>query len=529
MSAGRCVLNYVLDGVAHSVEVKASSTETTIGRSPAHSDVVVASQDVSRKHAVVRHEQGRWSIIDSGAANGTFVNGRRLTKGEPYPLKDGDAIVLGTVLMACAIVDAPAPGTSPPLVTLRPTGAVQFEEDDRGVTEAALPLDDLGTVLGGAGWIVDLFSEVAEGLLASTTLDVTLEHVLTLVFNHVPAHRGSIWLYDAEGRLVHRASRTSKGASGEAPRLSQTIVQRAVADRQAFLYRRDNMTGREAESIVALEIRSAMCVPLVSGDKVVGLLYADTRNLAAPFTNEHLKLVSTLAKLSAVGVEQAYLREDIERERAIRDNLARYSDASVVDRIMASKSGQMIVDEADVSVIFADLSGFTTLSEQLSPSEVTGILNSVFDKLTRAIFHHEGTLDKFIGDEVMAFFGAPLPQADHALRAVRAALLLQERLAEYNAEHPDREPLAIRIAINSGTVVVGDIGSHERRDYTIIGDVVNTAKRIESTATARNQIVIGPATHEAVKDEFDCTPQEPIPLKGKQQVVRTYIVNHKKT
>ncbi|MGE0703788.1 MAG: adenylate/guanylate cyclase domain-containing protein, partial [Vicinamibacterales bacterium] len=221
--------------------------------------------------------------------------------------------------------------------------------------------------------------------------------------------------------------------------------------------------------------------------------------------------------------------EVIERERSIRDNLARYSDRAVVDRIMASQSGQMIVEEAEVSVIFADLSGFTTMSENLTPSEVTGVLNGVFDKLTRAIFEHEGTLDKFIGDEVMAFFGAPLPQPDHALRAVNAALLLQKRLEEYNAEHADRAPLAMRIAINSGTVVAGDIGSLERRDYTIIGDTVNTAKRIESTATGRGEIVVGPGTYEMIKDHFTCRAQDPVPLKGKQKTIVTYVVTGRVT
>ncbi len=511
MSSGRCVLAYQLEGQSHTIEMRAA--ETIIGRSFGQSDVVVPSPNVSRRHASVRCQNGGWTIADLGAANGTWVNGRRLEKDERHPLASGDMVVLGTVPMTVSII---APESA---------GSVQFDEDERGEPEEALPLDELTSVLGGVGWIVDLFNDAAEGLLATHSLDVTLEQILTLVFKHVPAQRGSICLYHAEtGALVHRASRTPQGITVQPPRLSQTIVRRAISDRKAFLYKRDNMAGREAESIVALEIRSALCVPMVNGDKVIGLIYADTKNLAQPFTNQHLKLVSTLATFSAVAVEQANLREVIDRDRAIRDNLSRYSDRAVVDRIMASKSGQMLVEEAEVSVIFADLSGFTTLSEQLTPPEVTEVLNGVFDKLTRAIFEYEGTLDKFIGDEVMAFFGAPLPQPDHALRAVKAALLLQKRLEEYNAEHAGRPPLAMRIAINSGTVVVGDIGSLERRDYTIIGDTVNTAKRIESTATGRDQIVVGPTTYEAVKDQFVCTAQAPVPLKGKQQTIQTYIV-----
>ncbi|MGE0704629.1 MAG: FHA domain-containing protein, partial [Vicinamibacterales bacterium] len=296
MSSGRCILGYHLDGQPQSIEMR--SAETIIGRSFGQSDVVVPSPNVSRRHAVVRCEQNNWTIADLGAANGTWVNGRRLEKDQKYTLNDGDKIMLGTVPMTVSIV------------TSRPAASVQFDDDGHGEAEAALPLDELTSVLGGVAWVVDLFNDAAEGLLGSNGLDVTLEQILTLVFKHVPAHRGSICLYDGD-RLVHRASRTSKGTTVEPPRLSQTIVQQAIKDRKAFLYKRDNMGGREAESIVALEIRSAMCVPLVSGEKVIGLVYADTKNLAQPFTNEHLKLVSTLAKFSAVAVEQAHLHEVI--------------------------------------------------------------------------------------------------------------------------------------------------------------------------------------------------------------------------
>jgi adenylate cyclase len=311
--------------------------------------------------------------------------------------------------------------------------------------------------------------------------------------------------------------------SEEPLRLSQTVVETAVRDRKAFLYRR-GLGDNESMSIVTLEIRSAMCAPLVGGGKVVGLLYADTKNLLHPFDDQHLKVFSTLAKLSAVAVEEARLREEIAREHAIREGLSRYSGKAVVDRIIASTGGQMIVDEADVSVLFADLVGFTSLAENLTASEVTRVLNGVFDQLTRAVFECEGTLDKFIGDEVMAFFGAPLPQPDHPKRAVRAALRLQEKLREYNAAHPDQKPLAMRIGINSGSVVVGDIGSLERKDYTVIGDTVNTAKRIESAAAGPGDIVIGQATYQAVKDCFTCEPLAPIELKGKRVTVQTYRV-----
>ena len=176
----------------------------------------------------------------------------------------------------------------------------------------------------------------------------------------------------------------------------------------------------------------------------------------------------------------------------------------------------MISDEAVITVLFADLGGFTTLAETMSPSAVTAVLNEIFEGLTEAVFAEEGTVDKFIGDEVMAFFGAPIAQADHALRAVRCAISMQERLTRFNAARSDLADLSLSIGINSGPGIVGDIGSPRRRDYTVIGDTVNTAKRIESQAAKGGRIVIGPATHELIAGAHPTIALDAMKLRGKQ-------------
>jgi adenylate cyclase len=197
----------------------------------------------------------------------------------------------------------------------------------------------------------------------------------------------------------------------------------------------------------------------------------------------------------------------------------------VVERILAADELHgMKADERDVTVLFADLKGFTSLAEQMRSSEVVRMLNRVFERLTEAVFEFEGTLDKFRGDGMMAFFGAPLPQADHAERAVRAALRMQELLEQLNGEVAAEHHLGMRIGVNSGQVVVGDIGSPQRKDYTVIGDAVNVASRLESSVAQPGQVVIGPATFERLGPTLDCRELDEIFLKGKSRSVRPYLV-----
>ena len=234
--------------------------------------------------------------------------------------------------------------------------------------------------------------------------------------------------------------------------------------------------------------------------------------------------------LAAIAVEQAALRDDIRREQERRARLARYSSPAVVERILEAPGpgmGGMVADEGDVSVLFADLTGFTNMAERLPPSEVILILNQVFERLTSAVFDLEGTLDKFRGDGMMAFFGAPLAMPDHAERSIEAALRMQEALGALNLAREGVRPIQMRIGVNSGSVVVGDIGSPQRKDYTVIGDVVNIASRLESSVAKPGQVVIGEATWAAAKHAFLCDPLDEVQLKGRQMAVRPYLVRER--
>ncbi len=515
-------LTYQLDG--NDVSVESFEPRFVLGRAKT-CDVVIPLTGVSRNHAIIEKDDQGWVLVDSQSTYGTFLNCERISRKR---LSHGDKINLG-------------PASRIP-VTIRfelPHRAAHSVPEDVVFDEAAANVSMVINVedfdrddpnMGNAG-LINLFSQVGEALLSSEDLDSMLEHIADLTLKNLPAQRSVVCLYDEEsGQLFPKASRSEQSGSDKEPiSISQSIAKRAIEARNAVLIddTLDDEQFSAAASIVQQEIRSAMCAPMYHNGSVTGLIYVDTNDSFNRFEASHLEVLTALSVLSAVGVEQERLRRDILHEKAIRDRLARYSSPNVVERIVANKQSQldeMLAEEREVSVLFCDLSGFTTLSEHMAPSELAQVLNDLFARLTNAIFRFEGTLDKFMGDAVMAIFGAPLSQPDHAERAVGAAILMQYALEDFNRSNPDRKKVRMRVGINSGNVVAGDIGSPKRKDYTVLGDTVNVASRLESSVAKPGQIAIGPLTYDMVKHRYECDLLEPVRLKGKQDVVQPYLI-----
>jgi adenylate cyclase len=218
-------------------------------------------------------------------------------------------------------------------------------------------------------------------------------------------------------------------------------------------------------------------------------------------------------------------------EEKKRERLGRFLSPQVTSRILATSDSQGaalgVPEVKEVTILFADIVGFTTMSEKMSPSQVALLLSDYLSRMTDVIFKYEGTLDKFIGDAIMAVFGAPLDMPDHAVRAIRAALEMQERLAEFNADRKEGPTVRVRIGINSGKVVAGEIGSVNKKEYTVLGDTVNTASRLESSVAKPGMIVIGGNTRACVAELFDCRSLGTFTLKGKEKEVAVYeVVGH---
>jgi adenylate cyclase len=201
--------------------------------------------------------------------------------------------------------------------------------------------------------------------------------------------------------------------------------------------------------------------------------------------------------------------------------LQSYIPKQLADKIRSS--GHVEGERRQVTVIFADISGFTALSERLDPEEVALFSNDCMKELIDAVYQYEGMVDKFIGDCIMAVFGAPIALEDDAERALRATLSMRERLEAFNRKWIDKlkEPLALHIGINSGTVIAGNVGNDLRMSYTVMGDTVNVASRLEGAAT-RGQIFVSQSTHRLTHGAFTFRALEPIRVKGKSDLLTVY-------
>jgi adenylate cyclase len=473
-------------------------------------DIVLNHAVVSRHHAVVALEGHAVVVRDLDSRNGVFVNRLRV---KSVQLADSDLIQVGPFELRFEERAAE-------VVVLDDDRYFALSNDARPVRGDELPHSTLG---------LQTFCRLVARLNRALTQRELFDAVIAEVLGMIPAERAFL-LLRRNGELVPMVIHPA--GQGELA-VSKTIVRQALDGGAAVLTRDARIDFAGSDSIISQNIRSALCVPLIGQQETIGIVLLDSPGRDC-FTNAHRDLLVAIASQVAIAIERAQLMEELYQQEQLRLSLERFMSPNIAE-LVARHIGQhgrlAEPEELPVTVLFADVEGFTTLSERLRPREVQDLLNEYFHEMTEVIFAFDGTLDKYIGDGIMAVFGAPRlpdepPVAQHSVRAVEAALHMLAAHKRLLGKLEPHKAFNIRIGINTGLVYAGFFGTRHRLEYTVLGDTVNIAARLESHAQP-NGILISAAVAAAVHEQFALHEVGELHLKGKEQRVLAYRVLEK--
>jgi adenylate cyclase len=533
-------LRYSLEGEDRLVPL--TGTRVRLGRG-SDNDVVLSDVSVSRYHAELRRESNGWSVHDLKSTNGVELN---RVPVQTAPLRSGDRLGIGVFDL---LVESPSRSdvraqVEPPEVKAAPLSTLTNATIVRPLSEFAEAFGLTGKVpaaaaveasdLAYANRMFGFLTRLARILIDAETVDDVLRRVLDIAFEALPVDRGFILLSEeATGDLICELARIKERVelrpSGEVP-VSRTMLRAVMRERVALVtfdaQSDERLSG--GESIRLHQIRAAMCAPLWSGERIIGVMQVDSPFQVGAFVDRDLDFLTTLANYAAVAVERIRYARQAEFERLVRTRLERYHSPAVIDVVLRQGEDESARRPklAQATVLFADLVGFTAFCERSDPEQVSELLGAFLNLSVEAIFRAGGTLDKFIGDCVMAFFGAPVPQADHAHRAVKAAVEIQRELTAWSAGRQAQglPGFAVRVGLNSGPVVVGDIGSVRRVDYTVLGNTVNVAARLEAFVARPGDVVLGPETWRLLDGAVATEPLGELQLKGLRKKITAYRV-----
>jgi adenylate cyclase len=500
---------------------------TTIGRHP-HNVVQILDRIVSKEHAqVIRQPDGRYLYHDLGSLNGSFLRNERV--GE-HILAEGDEIVLGGTRVIFQEHSSPA-SQAAQRVSIQP--AAPADALIRQKLEAAsaaefLPERSIADVdaLRRDYEKLRLAYELGRSIGLEVDLDLLLEKIIMKAFELIPADRGVILLME-DGIPKPRVAKTREGRTEQIV-LSRSILSEVVQHKTAVLSSDATMDSRfqGARSVIMQGIRSTMTVPLIHHDELLGLMHLDSMVATNAFAEKDLQIFAGIGNQAAVAIHNSMLARKIEHEAKTRAQFQRLLSPNLVDQVVAGKlqleKGGAL---SEVTLLFSDIRGFTAMSEKRAPQEIVRMLNEYFELMVDVIFKHEGTLDKFVGDEIIALFGAPVAIPNAEFKAVECALDMLQVLFEFNQTRAaeGQEQIRIGIGINTGTVVTGAIGSSRALQYTAIGDAVNTASRLCSVAKA-NEVLISEATFSRVGDQVVASALTPMRVKGKAEALQVWNV-----
>ena len=534
--------------------------KVNIGRSN-DNDLILVDNTVSRYHTKIQKNKNDYVLTDLGSYNGTRLNGKSIQR---VLLKHGDKIQIGSSKLTFLINEnaTDRPEDSVVITTERDTdgggqrivrssplerhGQSQEllfsfkgkDEEKRGKSDFALNKERFNSKeylaeLARNNKVLFVLYEISRNLDQIHDFNELLRKIMDLIFMVIDADYGFLVLTsgpNGDNLLpVVVKHKTEHGTSNREIKASRTLIRKVIKGKVALLTSNAMADSRldGAKSLMIQQIRSAICVPLWREDKIIGVIQLDSVRIDNQFTQDDLELLKAIGSQVAMVIEQSALNERIREEERLRNRLQRFHSPQVIEMIL--KGGEETIDdimeskELIATILFADIVGFTRLSETLPPREINIILNRYFSRMTDIVFNYGGTLDKYIGDGLMAVFGAPMEKEDDAERAVRTALEIRRQLTAMMKKTTPEKRFDIRVGLNTGRVVAGNIGSPKRMEYTVIGDPVNVASRLESIAEP-NQIIIGEETFGFVKNKFKIQEIGTRQVKGKSSGIMVYEV-----
>jgi len=542
-----------------------------VGRHPSNA-IQLLDTIVSKEHCVIEQQGPSMMLRDLGSMNGTYVSGERVAGVRLLRL--GDEIRLGNTTFQFDDGSAPFhfvppppspgvihhpfvanfdPATGAPLtggtpqwmVKKRTAEAIEVPAHDHLVSvdnskhaigqqvaaqsKEFLPFEEAAR--DNAALRLDyerlrITWELLREIGLERDFDTLLSKILVALFRFVDADRGVILLKEPDGTLTPRAHRRRDGANVPI-NISSTILAHVTKERAGVMtHDAGSDFGAGGKSMFLNRITSAIVVPLLHEKDVIGALWLDSEKIAS-FKPKDLELLTAVGNQVAMLISNTLLGLKVQQEIMTRDRFSRLLSPNVAEQVI---SGKLDIKKGGIHVPMAtvfnsDLRGFTRMSEAIPAEEMVELLNEYFELMVECIFKYEGTLDKFMGDGIMAFWGAPAFHADDAVRCVQCSLEQLEVLDQLNAHRASlgAVPLAAGIGIHTGSLISGYVGSSKSLSYTVIGDTVNTSARLCGIA-AGGQILVSEATAIQLGGRFPLQPLPDAALKGKEKPMKIFEV-----